>query len=109
MTRRLVASHTLAISGRAVLELRAQGTCYAREFMPRFIQRLKAVQNGVGKSLVSGPESIPAWFTSNDRLFEQNRVLDPAPIKSQVRNILDNVRCTFPDLAQISIAGAWSA
>ena len=109
MTRRLDGSYTLAISGRATLELTAQGIRYAREFMPQFIQRLKAVQMKMGKSMFSGPESIGALLTNDDRLFEKNRVLDPAPSQSLVRQMMDNVRGTFPQLAGLEIENAWGA
>lgn len=109
MTRRLDGSYTLAISGRATLELTPQGIRYAREFMPQFIQRLKAVQMGVGASFVSGPESLSALLTDNDRLFEQNRVLDPKPSAKLVRNIMANVTAAFPQLAGLEIDHAWGA
>ncbi len=109
MTRRLDGSYTLAISGKATLELTAQGMRYSREFMPQFIQRLKAVQMSVGKSLFSGPESIGALLTNNDRLFEENRVLDPAPSQRLVRDVFNNVRETFPQLADLEIDHTWGA
>ena len=109
MTRRLDGSYTLAISGKAQLELTAQGLRYTRNFLPQFIQRLKAVQMKVGKSMFSGPESIGAVLTDNDRLFEEHRVLDPEPSASLVRDIMNNVRGTFPDLANVEIEHAWGA
>lgn len=109
MTRRLDGSYTLAISGKATLELTAQGMRYSRQFMPQFIQRLKAVQMTVGKSLFSGPESIGALLTNDDRLFEKHRVLDPEPSQRLVRDVIGNVRETFPDLANIEIDHAWGA
>ena len=109
MTRRLDGSYTLAISGKATLELTAQGMRYSREFMPQFIQRLKAVQMTVGKSLFSGPESIGALLTNNDRLFEENRVLDPAASQRLVRDVVNNVRETFPQLAGLEIDNTWGS
>lgn len=109
MTRRLDGSYTLAISGKATLELTAQGMRYSRQFMPQFIQRLKAVQMTVGKSLFSGPESIGALLTDDDRLFEKHRVLDPGPSQRLVRDVIRNVRETFPDLADIEVDHAWGA
>ncbi len=109
MTRRLDGSYTLAISGRATLELTAQGIRYSRQFMPQFIQRLKSVQMTMGKSFFSGPESLGALLTNDKRLFEKNRVLDPEPNAKLVRNIMDNVRGTFPELANVEIDHAWGA
>jgi glycine/D-amino acid oxidase-like deaminating enzyme len=109
MTRRLDGSYTLAISGRATLELTAQGIRYSRQFMPQFIKRIKAVSMKMGKSMFSGPESIGAMLTNNDRVFETIRVLDPHPSAALVRSIMDNVRGTFPALANIEIDHSWGA
>jgi glycine/D-amino acid oxidase-like deaminating enzyme len=108
MTRRLDGSYTLAISGRAALELTPQGIAFARAFMPQFIQRLKAVRMQVGSSFIKGPESLAALFGS-DRIFERNRILDPAPSRRMVNAILDNVRGTFPQFHAIEIDHAWGA
>ena len=109
MTRRLGGGYTLAISGRARLELTPKGIRYARQFMPQFMQRLKTVQVGLGKSFVSGPDSLSALLINDHRIFEKNRVLDPEPMGWLVRNILRNVRSTFPQLAGIEIERAWGA
>ncbi len=109
MTRRLDGSYTLAISGKATLEMTAQGIRYAREFLPQFIQRLKAVQMKVGKSMFSGPESIGALLTNDDRIFENHRVLDPPPSQRLVTRLIENMRGTFPELANIEIESSWGA
>ncbi|RWJ15244.1 MAG: D-amino-acid oxidase, partial [Mesorhizobium sp.] len=74
ITRRLDGSYTLAISGKANLEITPQAIRYSREFMPQFLRRLKNVRLGIGQSFVSGPDSLPALLTSDDRIFEKNRV-----------------------------------
>ncbi|WP_374413582.1 NAD(P)/FAD-dependent oxidoreductase [Novosphingobium colocasiae] len=109
MTRRLDGSYTCAISGRAVLELTPQGIRFGRQFMPQFIQRLKAVQMSIGKSFVTGPESLGATLTNDSTVFEKTRVLDPAPLAGQVKQIVANVRGTFPELADVQIEQAWGA
>ena len=109
MTRRLDGSYTLAISGRASLEITPQGIRFAREFMPQFIQRLKAVQLGLGKSFVSGPDSLAAVVGSDSTIFEKTRVLDPAPNPRLLKEIIANVRGTFPQLADMEIDHVWGA
>lgn len=109
MTRRLDGSYTLAISGKATIDLTAQGLRYAREFLPQFRRRLKNVRLAIGKSLFTGPESLPALLTDNDRIFEQTRVLDPAPQQWLVRRILQGVRAAFPQLADVAVTSAWGA
>ena len=109
MTRRLDGSYTLAISGRARIDITPQGLRYSREFMPQFLRRLKLVKLGIGSSFVTGPESLPALLTNNSRIFERNRVLDPAPMDWLVRQVLANVRGTFPQLADIEVDSVWGA
>jgi glycine/D-amino acid oxidase-like deaminating enzyme len=107
ITRRLDGSYTLAISGKANLEITPQAIRYSREFMPQFFRRLKNVRLGIGQSFVSGPDSLPALLTSDDRIFEQNRVLDPPPLKWLVSQVVESVRKTFPQLSEIEIDSAW--
>lgn len=109
MTRRLDGSYTLAISGRATLEITPQGIRYAREFMPQFRQRLKMVKLGIGKSFFSGPDSLSSLLTNNNQIFQDNRVLDPPPMDWLVRQVVENVRGTFPQLASIEIDSSWGA
>ncbi len=109
MTRRLDGSYTLAISGKATIDITAQGLRYVREFLPQFRRRLKNVRLAVGSSLLSGPESLPALLTDSERIFTQNRVLDPAPQQWLVRRVLASVRATFPQLANIKVQSVWGA
>jgi glycine/D-amino acid oxidase-like deaminating enzyme len=109
ITRRLDGSYTMAISGKANIEVTAQGIRYFREFAPQFARRLKNVRLGVGSSLFSGPESIPAWLSNDDTIFERHRVLDPAPMPWLVRKTLANVAATFPQFAKVELAESWGA
>jgi len=109
MTRRIDGSYTLAISGRAILEVTPQGMRFVREFLPQFIQRLKAVQMSVGESFWHGPESVGALFGKDPMIFENNRVLDPAPNPRLFKQIMENVRSTFPQLADVEVDHAWGA
>ena len=109
MTRRLDGSYTLAISGRATLELTPQGIRFAREFMPQFIQRLKAVQLGVSGSFFTGPESLSAVLGRDPSIFEATRVLSPAPNPTLVAAIKANLAATFPQLANLELEDAWGA
>ena len=62
---------------------------------------------GVGRSFFSGPDSARALLTDDDRIFEQNRVLDPPPLKWLVRQVVESVRKTFPQFGEIEIDSAW--
>lgn len=107
ITRRLDGSYTLAISGKANLEITPQAIRYSREFMPQFFRRLKNVRVGVGQSFISGPDSLHALLTKDDRIFEKNRVLDPPPIEWLARQVVETVQKIFPQLGEITIEDAW--
>ncbi len=109
MTRRLDGSYTLAISGRATLDITPQGIRFARWFMPMFVKRLKAVQIGLGESFVRGPEAMGGWKGGKSSPFERTRVLDPAPHKATAEAVLVEIRKQFPALAEVEIADSWGA
>ena len=109
MTRRLDGSYTIAVSGKATLEITPQGIRFAREFMPQFLQRLKAVQVTLGKSFFSGPESLSTLLGNDPHVFEKIRVLDPAPLARQIRLIVANVNATYPQLGGIEVDHTWGA
>jgi len=109
MTRRLDGSYTLAISGKATIDLTPQGIRYSREFLPQFKRRLKNVRLAIGPSFVTGPESLFSLLRNDETLFERTRVLDPNPQQWLVRRILANVARAFPQFAGIELAGAWGA
>lgn len=109
MTRRLDGSYTLAISGKATLELTPQGIRFAKQFMPQFIKRLKAVQMGIGPSFISGPESLRSLFSSNPAIFTDHRKASPEPIERLARQVVKNVIGTFPQLAGLKVTHSWGA
>lgn len=109
LTRRLDGSYTLAISGKAVLEITPQSIRYARSFMPMFVKRLKAVEIGIGKSLFEGPEALGRWRLDEPSPFERNRVLDPSPKSRAIATTLERVKKLFPALADVEVADSWGA
>ncbi|QQN74946.1 FAD-binding oxidoreductase [Croceicoccus sp. YJ47] len=109
MTRRLDGSYTLAISGKATIDLTPQGIRYAREFVPQFMRRLKNVRLAVGPSFVTGPESLLSVLRNDETIFERTRVLDPAPQQWLVRKIMANVGAAFPQFANMELVGSWGA
>jgi glycine/D-amino acid oxidase-like deaminating enzyme len=109
LTRRIDGSYTLAISGKATLELTPQGIRYARHFLPMFIQRLKSVQIGLGRSFFEGPEALGRWQLDRPTPFERIRVLDPTPDAKAIAAIKDRVRTLFPVMENVGIADSWGA
>jgi glycine/D-amino acid oxidase-like deaminating enzyme len=109
LTRRLDGGYIVAISGRGTLELTPQGLRYAREFMPMFMKRIKAVELGIGRSFFRGPEALGSWAFDKESPFEQIRVLDPAPDQGAVRYLLDCFKRLYPALKDVTVADAWGA
>lgn len=107
LTRRLDGSYTMAISGRARLELTPQGLRYGKAFLPMFVKRLGAMEFGIGKSFIHGPEGLAGWGADTPSAYGRNRVLDPAPRSEAIAEILRRVRKRFPALANIEVAESW--
>jgi len=109
LTRRVDGGYTLAITGKAKLELTPQGMRYAREFMPMFMKRIKAVQFGIGSSFFRGPEALGSWDFDEKSPFEQIRVLDPAPNPAAIRHVVDRFKQLYPALQDVTVAEAWGS
>jgi glycine/D-amino acid oxidase-like deaminating enzyme len=107
LTRRIDGSYTLAISGRARLELTPQSIRYARPFLPMFRKRFNAVEIGIGRSFFQGPETLGRWHLDRPTPFERIRVLDPAPDMRMVATIMTRVKALFPAIADAGIASSW--
>ncbi|MGO4126723.1 NAD(P)/FAD-dependent oxidoreductase [Inquilinus sp. YAF38] len=107
LTRRLDGSYTLAISGKATLEVTPQALRHARAFLPMFVKRLKAVEVGIGRSFFAGPEAFGRWREDEVSPFERIRVLDPAPNSRTIAKTLARARGLYPALADVEVAEAW--
>lgn len=108
LTRRLDGSYTLAISGKATLELTPQGLRFAREFMPMFVKRLKAIELGIGASFFRGPEALGSWSFDEESPFEKIRVLDPAPSRRAVKLTLARAHKLYPALRDVPVRECWA-
>ena len=107
MTRRLDGGYTIAISGRATLEITPQGIRYARPFLPMFVKRLKAVEIGIGRSFFEGPDSMRGWELDKPTPFERIRVLDPAPNQRTLAKIITRLKTRFPTVADAGVVSTW--
>lgn len=109
LTRRVDGSYTIAISGKGTLELTPQGFRYAREFLPMFVKRLKAVELGIGSSFFSGPGAFSRWRLDGISPFERIRVLDPAPSRKAVALMLARAQALFPVLKNVGVRESWGS
>ena len=108
LTRRLDGSYTIAISGKGTLELTPQGLRYARDFLPMFMRRIKALEFGLSSSLWRGPEALARWRLDGISPFERIRILDPAPSRSVVDQTMQRARSLFPALKDVAIRESWA-
>jgi len=108
MTRRLDGSYTIAISGKGTLELTPQGLRYARDFLPMFIRRIKAVEFGLSSSFFRGPEALGSWRFDEVTPFERIRVLDPKPNRKTVEQTMARARALYPALKSVGIRESWA-
>jgi glycine/D-amino acid oxidase-like deaminating enzyme len=109
LTRRLDGSYTIAISGKGTLELTPQGIRFARQFMPMFVKRLKAVEFGIGSSFFSGPEALGSWTLDQETPFERIRVLDPAPSRKAIATLLERAHSLVPALRNVAVRESWGS
>jgi len=109
LTRRPDGGYIVAISGRGTLEFTPQALRYAREFMPMFMKRLKAVEFGIGRSFFRGPGALGSWDFDKASPFEQIRVLDPAPDQGAIRHLLGCVKQLYPAMKDVTVSDAWGA
>ena len=109
LTRRLDGGYIVAISGRGTLEFTPQGLRFAREFMPMFMKRIKAVEFGIGRSFFHGPEALGSWRFDQESPFEQIRVLDPAPDQGAIRYLRGRLEKLYPTLKDVAVAQSWGA
>ncbi|MDP2699834.1 FAD-binding oxidoreductase [Thalassospira sp.] len=108
-TQRHDGSYTLAISGKGQLEITPQGIRYAKAFLPIFIKRLKAIELGIGRSFFSGPESLARWKSDGISPFEKNRILDPAPNKRTIAELIRRARSLYPEIENMDILESWGS
>ena len=109
LTRRLDGSYTVALSGTALLEFTPQGIRFAKEFIPMFMKRIKAVQVNLGSSFFKGPEAINRWENTGPSPMEAMRILNPDPHGKNIKQTLHAVRSLFPALKDIEIAESWGS
>ncbi|MEI5664282.1 FAD-binding oxidoreductase [Bosea sp. CCNWLW174] len=109
LTRRLDGSYTIAISGKGTLEITPQGLRYARDFLPMFVKRLKAVELGISSSFFKGPEALGSWKLDEVTPFETIRVLDPAPSRRAMATLLERAHAMFPALKSVAVRESWGA
>ncbi|MGK9263902.1 FAD-binding oxidoreductase [Sinorhizobium meliloti] len=107
-TRRADGGYTLAISGRARVDVTAQQLRFARYFVPMFARRWRNLAPGGVEGWRSGHETLRRWRLDERTPMERMRILDPAVDESTISEILRRARNLLPGLAKAKIASRWA-
>jgi glycine/D-amino acid oxidase-like deaminating enzyme len=107
-TRRADGGYTLAISGRARVDVTAQQLRFARYFVPMFARRWRNLAPGGVEGWCSGHETLRRWRLDERTPMERMRILDPAVDEGTISEILRRARNLLPGLAKAKIASRWA-
>ncbi|MBR9910120.1 MAG: FAD-binding oxidoreductase [Gammaproteobacteria bacterium] len=107
LTRRLDGSYTVAISGKAQMEITPQSLRYARDFLPMYRKRWRNVEIRVGESFLRGPEALGGWAANSGTPYERIRELDPPAKADIVAAAMARVKALFPEMAKVEVAESW--
>ncbi|PND24266.1 FAD-binding oxidoreductase [Sinorhizobium sp. M4_45] len=107
-TRRADRGYTLAISGRARVDVTAQQLRFARYFVPMFARRWRNLAPGGVEGWRSGHETLRRWRLDERTPMERMRILDPAVDEGTISEILRRARNLLPGLAKAKIASRWA-
>ncbi|WP_339760917.1 FAD-binding oxidoreductase [uncultured Hoeflea sp.] len=108
ITRRGDGGHTLAISGRGHLDLTPGALMGARNFLPMFAKRWRALRPGGLEGWRSGFETRAHWAMDRQTPMERMRILDPRPSRALVDETLHRARRLLPVLRDIPVQASWA-
>jgi glycine/D-amino acid oxidase-like deaminating enzyme len=107
-TRRADGGYTLAISGRARVDVTPQQLRFARYFVPMFAKRWRNLAPGGLEGWRSAHESLTRWRLDECTPMERMRILDPAVDESTISDILRRARHLLPALAHARVSSKWA-
>ena len=108
LTRRGDGSHTLAISGRARVDLTPQMLRFSPQFLPMFARRWRNLALGGLQGIRSGHESLARWRLDQPTPMERVRILDPAVDESALRLTYQRAVELIPALKERTITAKWA-
>lgn len=108
ITSRGDGGYTLAISGRARVDVTPQQMRFAREFVPMFLKRRKSLGPGGLKGWQAGHETLARWRMDAPTPMERNRILDPRVDQGLIDETFRRARGLLPELEKTAIASAWA-
>jgi len=108
ITRRMDGGYTLAISGRARVDVTPQQLRFGREFIPMFLRRWRSLAPGGLEGWRAGHETLKKWSLDEVTPMERCRILDPRPDESQIRLTYQRACELLPEIAKTPIASRWA-
>ena len=108
VTRRGDGGHTLAISGRANLDLTPGALLGARHFLPMFARRWQSLRPGGMQGWAAGFETRRRWDMDRETPMERLRILDPRPSRRLVAETLARARDLLPALRDVPVQATWA-
>jgi len=108
VTRRGDGGHTVAISGRANVDLTPAMLRGAKHFMPMFAKRWRSLRPGGLQGWRAGFETRAIWAMDRETPMERMRILDPRPSRRLVAETLARARALMPALQGIPMQAAWA-
>lgn len=99
--------HTLAVSGRASVDPTPQQLLYAREFLPMFARRWRALRPGGLGGWRAGHEMTGRWRLDAPTPMERRRILDPEPDRRVVALTYRRALDLLPALRGTTIKATW--
>jgi len=108
VTRRGDGGHTVAISGRANVDLTPAMLRGAKHFMPMFAKRWRSLRPGGLQGWRAGFETRAIWAMDRETPMERMRILDPRPSRKLVAETLARARALMPALQGIPMQAAWA-
>jgi glycine/D-amino acid oxidase-like deaminating enzyme len=105
--RRTDDGYTVAMSGRGTVHLTPSLLRYGWKFLPTFLERRRGLKIRLGKAFLDELLQSSKWSAEEVSPFEKTRVLDPQPDAELLGRALNELRATFPELAEVKIQGSW--
>lgn len=108
VTRRGDGGHTLAISGRASVDLTPGMLRGGRHFLPMFAKRWRALRVGGLQGWRAGFETRRIWALDRPTPMERMRILDPRPALPLIELTLRRARALLPALEGVPVQASWA-
>lgn len=97
----------MARSGAAEFQLIPAAFRYLPQYLPILRERWQIMKIRAGRQFF-GPLGAARWGADDISPFEQARVLDPAPDKSLLADVMKSARELFPQLSEATPVESWA-